>query len=150
MSSSECFQCFESQNIGDHHPDDLWIADVTPFTVLLGPPTVVNYFCWFAVFNITKKKRKIFFQSLKTFLRPQNMSIINNPVLLDIADYFLLVCAVSLSIWTGDDAAKAVSYGVDGILVSNHGARQLDGVPATVGSIYLSLPSASHYKSYVN
>uniref|UniRef100_A0A674N252 (S)-2-hydroxy-acid oxidase n=1 Tax=Takifugu rubripes TaxID=31033 RepID=A0A674N252_TAKRU len=32
----------------------------------------------------------------------------------------------------GDDAAKAVSYGVDGILVSNHGARQLDGVPATL------------------
>uniref|UniRef100_A0A8C2ZQD3 (S)-2-hydroxy-acid oxidase n=2 Tax=Cyclopterus lumpus TaxID=8103 RepID=A0A8C2ZQD3_CYCLU len=32
----------------------------------------------------------------------------------------------------GDDAAQAVTYGVDGILVSNHGARQLDGVPATL------------------
>ncbi|XP_070779643.1 2-Hydroxyacid oxidase 1 [Enoplosus armatus] len=32
----------------------------------------------------------------------------------------------------GEDAAQAVSYGVDGILVSNHGARQLDGVPATL------------------
>ena len=31
-----------------------------------------------------------------------------------------------------DDALLAVNYGVAGILVSNHGARQLDGVPATV------------------
>jgi len=29
-------------------------------------------------------------------------------------------------------AEKAVDVGVDGIVVSNHGARQLDGVPATV------------------
>ncbi|KAM9784296.1 2-Hydroxyacid oxidase 1 isoform 2-T2 [Syngnathus typhle] len=33
---------------------------------------------------------------------------------------------------TGEDAARAVNYGVDGVLVSNHGARQLDGVPATL------------------
>ena len=32
----------------------------------------------------------------------------------------------------GEDAVKAVNYGVSGIVVSNHGARQLDGVPATV------------------
>lgn len=32
----------------------------------------------------------------------------------------------------GEDAVQAVNYGVDGILVSNHGARQLDGVPATL------------------
>ncbi|XP_013880334.1 2-Hydroxyacid oxidase 1 [Austrofundulus limnaeus] len=32
----------------------------------------------------------------------------------------------------GEDAVKAVNYGVSGILVSNHGARQLDGVPATL------------------
>lgn len=32
----------------------------------------------------------------------------------------------------GDDAREAVKHGLDGILVSNHGARQLDGVPATV------------------
>lgn len=31
-----------------------------------------------------------------------------------------------------DDAKEAVKHGVNGILVSNHGARQLDGVPATV------------------
>ncbi|XP_036398962.1 hydroxyacid oxidase 1 [Megalops cyprinoides] len=31
-----------------------------------------------------------------------------------------------------EDAVEALKYGVDGILVSNHGARQLDSVPATI------------------
>ncbi|KAM4634692.1 2-Hydroxyacid oxidase 1 [Polymixia lowei] len=35
-------------------------------------------------------------------------------------------------ILTGEDAIQAVNHGVDGVLVSNHGARQLDGVPATL------------------
>ncbi|NWU74255.1 HAOX1 oxidase, partial [Onychorhynchus coronatus] len=33
-----------------------------------------------------------------------------------------------------DDAKEALKIGVNGILVSNHGARQLDGVPATVST----------------
>lgn len=32
----------------------------------------------------------------------------------------------------GDDAAKAVEHGLDGIVVSNHGGRQLDTSPATI------------------
>ncbi|PVU84921.1 hypothetical protein BB560_007216, partial [Smittium megazygosporum] len=35
-------------------------------------------------------------------------------------------------ILTHEDARLAVYYGVDGIIVSNHGGRQLDGVPATI------------------
>ncbi|KAH7039815.1 FMN-dependent dehydrogenase [Microdochium trichocladiopsis] len=35
-------------------------------------------------------------------------------------------------IMTGEDGAKAVEAGVDGIIVSNHGGRQLDGVPSTL------------------
>ncbi|MDN3358644.1 alpha-hydroxy acid oxidase [Actinomadura sp. DC4] len=35
-------------------------------------------------------------------------------------------------ILTAEDAARAVDAGVDGIVVSNHGGRQLDGVPATL------------------
>ena len=35
-------------------------------------------------------------------------------------------------ILTGEDAKLAVQHGVDGIIVSNHGGRQLDGVLATV------------------
>jgi isopentenyl diphosphate isomerase/L-lactate dehydrogenase-like FMN-dependent dehydrogenase len=35
-------------------------------------------------------------------------------------------------ILTGPDAAMAVDAGADGVIVSNHGGRQLDGVPATL------------------
>ena len=35
-------------------------------------------------------------------------------------------------IMTAEDARMAVSQGVDGIVVSNHGGRQLDGAPATI------------------
>lgn len=33
---------------------------------------------------------------------------------------------------SAEDAEEAVTAGVDAILVSNHGARQLDGVSSTV------------------
>ncbi|KAK4349813.1 hypothetical protein RND71_029126 [Anisodus tanguticus] len=33
---------------------------------------------------------------------------------------------------TGEDATKAIEAGVAGIIVSNHGARQLDYTPATI------------------
>nr|CAB3251778.1 hydroxyacid oxidase 1-like [Phallusia mammillata] len=36
---------------------------------------------------------------------------------------------------TSEMALKAVAHGVDGIVVSNHGARQLDGVPATIDAL---------------
>ncbi|MBI1730407.1 alpha-hydroxy-acid oxidizing protein [Candidatus Acetothermia bacterium] len=35
-------------------------------------------------------------------------------------------------IMTPEDALMAVGHGVDGIIVSNHGGRQLDGAPATI------------------
>ncbi|KGG13623.1 MULTISPECIES: alpha-hydroxy acid oxidase [Prochlorococcus] len=35
----------------------------------------------------------------------------------------------------GDDARKAIDLGVDAIVVSNHGARQLDGVAPTIRSL---------------
>ncbi|KAL2206808.1 FMN-dependent alpha-hydroxy acid dehydrogenase [Sarocladium strictum] len=38
-------------------------------------------------------------------------------------------------ILTAEDALKAVEAGVDGIMVSNHGGRQLDGVPATLEAL---------------
>lgn len=36
---------------------------------------------------------------------------------------------------TGEDAARAVSNGVDGVIVSNHGGRQLDGAVASVDAL---------------
>ncbi|MYV58328.1 aminotransferase class I/II-fold pyridoxal phosphate-dependent enzyme [Streptomyces sp. SID4931] len=35
-------------------------------------------------------------------------------------------------VMTGEDAVRAIGVGVDGIVVSNHGGRQLDGAPATL------------------
>ena len=45
-----------------------------------------------------------------------------------------------LEIWikgvlTAEDTLKAVEMGCDGIIVSNHGGRQLDGVPATIDAL---------------
>lgn len=34
----------------------------------------------------------------------------------------------------GDDAQKAADLGVAGVMVSNHGARQIDGTPASVSN----------------
>jgi isopentenyl diphosphate isomerase/L-lactate dehydrogenase-like FMN-dependent dehydrogenase len=36
---------------------------------------------------------------------------------------------------TREDAALAIEHGVDGIVVSNHGGRQLDGAPATLDAL---------------
>ncbi|KDP40667.1 hypothetical protein JCGZ_24666 [Jatropha curcas] len=36
---------------------------------------------------------------------------------------------------TREDATKAMEVGVDGIIVSNHGARQLDYTPATISAL---------------
>lgn len=42
---------------------------------------------------------------------------------------------VAKGILRADDAIKAVEAGCAGILVSNHGARQLDGVPSTIEAL---------------
>ncbi|WP_460921547.1 alpha-hydroxy-acid oxidizing protein, partial [Staphylococcus aureus] len=36
---------------------------------------------------------------------------------------------------TAEDTLKAIEMGCDGVLVSNHGGRQLDGVPATLDAL---------------
>ncbi|MGW1278691.1 alpha-hydroxy acid oxidase [Streptomyces tsukubensis] len=52
-----------------------------------------------------------------------------------VVDWLRSVSALPLllkGILTDSDAVRAVRAGADGIIVSNHGGRQLDGVPATV------------------
>lgn len=44
-------------------------------------------------------------------------------------------------ILTKEDAELAVEHGVQGIIVSNHGGRQLDGGPASVRTVSLQLSS---------
>ncbi|CAI8021634.1 Hydroxyacid oxidase 2 [Geodia barretti] len=46
-------------------------------------------------------------------------------------------------ILTAEDAVEAVRHGVQGIIVSNHGGRQLDGVLASVSGISFSLCATS-------
>jgi L-lactate dehydrogenase (cytochrome) len=36
---------------------------------------------------------------------------------------------------TGDDARRAMDVGADAVVVSNHGGRQLDGVPASLRAL---------------
>lgn len=40
---------------------------------------------------------------------------------------------------TAEDALEAVRHGVQGIVVSNHGGRQLDGTPATVSTFFVTI-----------
>jgi (S)-2-hydroxy-acid oxidase len=37
---------------------------------------------------------------------------------------------------------KAIYYGLDGVIISNHGGRQLDGVPATIDALVECAPAA--------
>ncbi|KAM0099315.1 hypothetical protein ACP6JE_006122 [Aspergillus fumigatus] len=53
----------------------------------------------------------------------------------------------SLQIWlkgicSPADVELAIHYGVDGIVISNHGGRQLDGIPATLDALRLCAPIA--------
>lgn len=46
--------------------------------------------------------------------------------------FFWLEQIVVKGVMTAEDASEAVRQGVDGIWISNHGARQLDTTPATI------------------
>lgn len=53
----------------------------------------------------------------------------------------------SLEIWlkgiyAPEDVQLAIDHGVDGIIISNHGGRQLDGVPATLDTLRICAPIA--------
>jgi len=42
---------------------------------------------------------------------------------------------IAKGVLTGDDARRAIDHGATGIVVSNHGGRQLDGAPATLRAL---------------
>lgn len=44
--------------------------------------------------------------------------------------------------YTAEDVELAIQHGVDGVLISNHGGRQLDGVPATLDALRECAPVA--------
>jgi (S)-2-hydroxy-acid oxidase len=41
-----------------------------------------------------------------------------------------------------EDVALAIAYGVDGVMISNHGGRQLDGAPSTLDALRDCAPVA--------
>jgi hypothetical protein len=68
----------------------------------------------------------------------------------------LLVCSITYlpvilkGILTADDATIAADLGVAAILVSNHGARQLDGTPASVSIGCGALGETGSHTIYLN
>lgn len=46
------------------------------------------------------------------------------------------------AVYTAEDVATAISYGLDGVVISNHGGRQLDSVPATLDALRECAPVA--------
>lgn len=47
-----------------------------------------------------------------------------------------------ISVSTPDDIEMAIQYGVDGVMISNHGGRQLDGMPSTIDALAECAPIA--------
>ncbi|OAG35349.1 hypothetical protein AYO21_10489 [Fonsecaea monophora] len=45
-------------------------------------------------------------------------------------------------IYTPEDVRMAIKYGLDGVVISNHGGRQLDGVPASLDALRDCAPAA--------
>lgn len=43
--------------------------------------------------------------------------------------------AFRLAVYTAEDVVLAIDHGVDGVIVSNHGGRQLDSVTATLEAL---------------
>lgn len=41
-----------------------------------------------------------------------------------------------------EDVELAIDHGIDGVVISNHGGRQLDGVPATLDALRVCAPVA--------
>ena len=53
-------------------------------------------------------------------------------------------------IQTVADAQAVADLGVDGIVLSNHGGRQLDGAPSSISSLRLSYTASKMQASAIN
>ena len=64
--------------------------------------------------------------------------LIDPSVTWDVIDWLRSITSLPIvlkGIMTAEDARIAVEHGIDGIVVSNHGGRQLDGAPATIHAL---------------
>lgn len=48
----------------------------------------------------------------------------------------------AVPVYTAEDVVTAIQYGLDGVVISNHGGRQLDSVPATLDALRECAPVA--------
>ena len=62
-------------------------------------------------------------------------------VVISIIPYHTLL--LTKIVCTADDVQLAIKHGVDGVVISNHGGRQLDGQPATLDALRECAPVAS-------
>jgi (S)-2-hydroxy-acid oxidase len=46
-------------------------------------------------------------------------------------------------VYTPEDVRLAIQYGLDGVIISNHGGRQLDSAPATLDALRECAPVAA-------
>ncbi|XP_028395423.1 hydroxyacid oxidase 1-like [Dendronephthya gigantea] len=81
--------------------------------------------------------KKVFESRNMTKVGPSNIDEVHDPsatwdTVIPWLKSITSLSVVMKGILTGEDAKLAVKYGVDGIIVSNHGGRQLNGVPATI------------------
>lgn len=47
-----------------------------------------------------------------------------------------------MAVTTPEDIELSIKYGIDGVVISNHGGRQLDGMPSTLDALRVCAPVA--------
>lgn len=50
---------------------------------------------------------------------------------------------ILVTVYTAEDVSLAIEYGLDGVIISNHGGRQLDTAPATLDALRECAPVAA-------
>ena len=60
--------------------------------------------------------------------------------------YFTRISSLQVdesAVYTPEDVRLAIQYGLDGVIISNHGGRQLDSAPATLDALRECAPVAA-------
>ncbi|XP_033096206.1 hydroxyacid oxidase 1-like [Anneissia japonica] len=77
----------------------------------------------------------------------ENVSFINSSLSWEDIDWLKSITSLPVAVkgvMTREDAVEAVQHGVDGIVVSNHGGRALDGVQASIDALSEVIEAVKH------
>ena len=83
------------------------------------------------------------------FIKHQHAVYFSQPITWDRIEWVRSLSTLPIvlkGIITADDALLALEHKIDGIIVSNHGGRQLDCVPATVSAYNIRLGTCTYSK----